>query len=408
MTKHFMRAFVDQERAAAGKPGEPIRFVAATEGVKADGLDLQMSGAQIKRYRSNPVVTWVHDIGGKRLPIGRGEIEIQKGDMVSDILFDPEDEFARAVESKYRRGFLNAVSVNFDIIKREDEKVTEWELLEIAAVPVPLDPDALMERQVRSMTAFLGELGVVKVEDIETDERGQDRGPIPPHTTAKDPVEASWDGPAEVAAMPSERAKLRQAHAWVDGEADEVTKRAYKLPHHRASSPNVVWRGVAAGMARLLQAGTKIPDRDRRGVYNHLSRHYRQFDKEPPEFRTSKELEAFGPDEIRGLFLEGESDLHPELFERSDEVEWITEWVHGEDRFAGPKISAVSMEAAREKADKYRLIVLGEFAEERETELPDPDETSEVDGTESQEDAESVLAALEEFEVTDTGEDSDD
>jgi len=31
-----------------------------------------------------------------------------------------------------------------------------------------------------------------------------------------------------------------------------------------------------------------IPDSDRRGVYNHLASHYRDFDREPPEFRSEQ------------------------------------------------------------------------------------------------------------------------
>jgi hypothetical protein len=102
-------------------------------------------------------------------------------------------------------------------------------------------------------------------------------------------------------------------HSWVDDEADPDTKRAYKLPHHRAAG-EVVWRGVAAAMSRLFQQGTQIPDADRRGVYNHLRRHYQQFDKEPPDFRTAEELGKLTPALVRGMFLEGEPDVVPWLF----------------------------------------------------------------------------------------------
>jgi hypothetical protein len=63
-------------------------------------------------------------------------------------------------------------------------------------------------------------------------------------------------------------------------------------------------------MAALLGArgGVQIPDADRRGVYAHLERHYRQFDKEPPELRSLADLAALGPDERRGLFWYGEAD----------------------------------------------------------------------------------------------------
>jgi hypothetical protein len=74
--------------------------------------------------------------------------------------------------------------------------------------------------------------------------------------------------------------------AWYDSDNPDV-KSSYKLPHHHASGNHaVVWRGVAAAMAALLGArgGVDIPDSDKEGVYNHLAKHYKDFDKEPPEF----------------------------------------------------------------------------------------------------------------------------
>jgi len=88
---------------------------------------------------------------------------------------------------------------------------------------------------------------------------------------------------------------------------DPSRKEAYRLPHHLASG-EVVWAGVAAAMAALLQPATQIPEADGRGVYNHLERHYKQFGKEAPEFRTAAELALLRPDQVAGLFLEGEME----------------------------------------------------------------------------------------------------
>ena len=62
-----------------------------------------------------------------------------------------------------------------------------------------------------------------------------------------------------------------------------------KLPHHRAATAGVgpaILRGVFAAMGALLGArgGVDIPSADRKGVYNHLVKHYRQYDREPPDF----------------------------------------------------------------------------------------------------------------------------
>lgn len=90
---------------------------------------------------------------------------------------------------------------------------------------------------------------------------------------------------------------FKSVHTWFDDEDGNVPekKSAYKLPHHKDIDGTVktVWRGVTAAMAALLGArgGVDIPSGDRRGVYNHLSKHYREFDEEPPEFRRYSESE---------------------------------------------------------------------------------------------------------------------
>jgi len=78
---------------------------------------------------------------------------------------------------------------------------------------------------------------------------------------------------------------------WYDSEKPEL-KSSYKLSHHSLSGYKTVWRGVAAAMAALMGArgGVNIPDVDKRGVYNHLAKHYADFDKEAPEYKTADEI----------------------------------------------------------------------------------------------------------------------
>jgi hypothetical protein len=95
------------------------------------------------------------------------------------------------------------------------------------------------------------------------------------------PENEPWDGPKEVAAADTK--DLRIMSTWFDADKPEV-KESYKLPHHKADGYNTVWRGVANAMARLAQ--TDIPSGERRGVYNHLAKHYSEFEKEPPDFSS--------------------------------------------------------------------------------------------------------------------------
>jgi hypothetical protein len=60
-------------------------------------------------------------------------------------------------------------------------------------------------------------------------------------------------------------------------------------------------------MAALMGArgGVHIPDEDRKPVYNHLAKHYEQFDREPPSFEKLEELrEKANALEERGLLYE--------------------------------------------------------------------------------------------------------
>lgn len=150
MPPTYIRAYA--QRADAGKPGDPIRFVASTSNVARDGLIIEADGWQLDNYRKNPVFLWAHNY--REPPIGRAEAMVEGDRLIADVTFDQADDRARQIEQKYRSGFLNAVSVGWDIEEIAPPKgmmgaprITKADLLEISGVPVPSDPDALAARQ---------------------------------------------------------------------------------------------------------------------------------------------------------------------------------------------------------------------------------------------------------------------
>lgn len=158
------RGYLDRETAAA-EAGSPIRFIASTPGVKRDGLDLRAQGWRLDTFRSNPVFQWAHS--RTEPSIGRVDASVD-GNLLAAVTFDQEDEFARKIESKYRRGFLNAVSVSWDFVDGsgralDPRRMTAaqvrdtafYDLTELSGVPIPADPQALMQRQ-RSALSVLG------------------------------------------------------------------------------------------------------------------------------------------------------------------------------------------------------------------------------------------------------------
>jgi len=135
MTVRHFRAYVQRQNEQL-PPEAPIRFVASTEGVKRDGLDLKAEDWEISNYMRNPIISFAHDL--TRPPIGRGQVSFQGRDMIVDIVFDRGDPFAADIERKIREGFINAVSVGW-----QDLPNGKRDLVDIAVVPVPSDPQAL-------------------------------------------------------------------------------------------------------------------------------------------------------------------------------------------------------------------------------------------------------------------------
>lgn len=144
-------------RAAGGAsdPGAdhraPLRVTISTSGRDRHGDILEPTGVELKHYLRNPVVLWAHDY--QALPIGRAVgVEVGQDDIRAQIAF-AETAFAGDVRRLYDEGFLRGWSVGFlpkewDVLRDKDKKfsgyhITQWELLELSATPVPANPEAL-------------------------------------------------------------------------------------------------------------------------------------------------------------------------------------------------------------------------------------------------------------------------
>lgn len=163
-------------RAAKSEPdmGENIvQFVACTEGIKRDGNRVRNDGWSFDNFAKNPQFLWAHDYGS--LPIGKHvdwKVDKVDGEPVLRLWskFCSEDlyPFADKVRKMYEQGFLRAGSIGWipleyeTIVDKNGYTVgfdfTKNDLLEFSAVPVPSDPNALIEAVQR---------GVLSSEDME-------------------------------------------------------------------------------------------------------------------------------------------------------------------------------------------------------------------------------------------------
>lgn len=258
------------ERGVTDKTGE-VAFVLSTAGVKRDGLNLAPERWRLDRFNANPVLLVNHDYS--ELPIGTARVYVEDSKIKFVPTYDIGDPRAMEVKRKVDAGILNASSAGWGFVNADGTPFAGrnledayYDLLDVSIVSVPADDSALAERA-RAARALLEQAEQIIAGDA-------DGGDMPLDVADSDDVERSVETPD---AQPA-----------------------------RSAEPDT-WERVAAAMVAVFTVdGDDADDKARRRRYNALLPKYRRLDKFPPEFLTADELRAIGPDEWRGLWLEGE------------------------------------------------------------------------------------------------------
>lgn len=130
-----------------------IRFLGTDETQDRGDDVMTFDGWEIGNYMKNPVFLWAHNYDNP--PIGKAvniQFDNDKKGLIFDIEFVNRDiyPFADTIYKLYKSKYLNAVSVGFmpkemgqDEKNKEVRKINKKELLELSAVPVPANPNAL-------------------------------------------------------------------------------------------------------------------------------------------------------------------------------------------------------------------------------------------------------------------------
>ena len=144
-------------------------------------------------FRANPVILWGHDYG--QPPIGKASrVDVQNGTLVADIEWDMGSDLGAQVARQFHEGFLNAVSVGFRpsravpraSLGEDDPRFGERgyvyygnQLLEISAVTIPANPEALSVRDLGDAPEHVQSLVKVlmpAIRDLIRDELREVRG----------------------------------------------------------------------------------------------------------------------------------------------------------------------------------------------------------------------------------------
>ena len=140
MTKKTIEALVE-------KVGEKLIAIASTENKDRVGDIVKADGWDLKNFKKNPVLLFAHKYN--EAPIGLAKnIKIEKNQLVFEPIFHDITQLAREVKAMFLADppIMRAFSVGFLPKKFNDEDyhiIEEQELLEISAVPVPANAEAL-------------------------------------------------------------------------------------------------------------------------------------------------------------------------------------------------------------------------------------------------------------------------
>jgi HK97 family phage prohead protease len=275
-----------------GSPNTEFAWGGVAERVRPTAFD-----AILADPNHDVVASFNHDLNnllGRRssgtLRIGKDarglwyEIDMPPTDLASDLL--------HLIARGDVRGSSIAFFVRKETFEQDGETLIRWldevDLVELGPVAIPAFPATTAE--LASWREHVITRSCVFFQQAER------RGVVPYEATPTLDSD-SWDADAALARVRAwaggednmDWAKYRRAFAWYDAENAE-TFGAYKLPHHDVRDGELVVSraGVIAAMQALLGArgGVDIPESDRKGVYEHLAKHYAQFDMEPPEFHS--------------------------------------------------------------------------------------------------------------------------
>jgi len=363
---------------SSGSDKKRYSAIASTDALDRDREVLLPKGCVTENFMKNPVMLHIHDY--RHVPVGKVlSINIDEKEITFDFEFADTD-IAKEIEEMYTSGFMSAFSVglyplksmwideetpekfevevadgkkqDFDLTKytiTPRRLVHQWELLEISPVPVPSNPEALLQRATEGVirkymeadhSPAQGQLLSQQVGDkfanLNTSVKSflndlsecQVKKAVCKHATSI--VEESWDGSkarALLAKWASEDAsgdkakmdwgKFAKGFGWVDtAKADAFT--AYKLPHHIVDEKGdliAVWRGVTGAMATLLGEDHGIDLDDRKDVYDHLAKHYADNEKVTPEFG-----EEYTEEELKAIEEDGWEDYLETLSSSSDDT----------------------------------------------------------------------------------------
>ncbi|MCU7500721.1 MAG: HK97 family phage prohead protease [Bacteroidota bacterium] len=131
-----------------GSENKTLQCYIVTAGINRGGRKIDPHGGKFEDYFKSPVVLAFHD---DTKVIGRCiDLSVETGGILATFEFN-HTQLASDIFRLYKEGFLTSWSIGFLPLEMKSEKeggkevihITSWLLLEVSAVSVPMDADAV-------------------------------------------------------------------------------------------------------------------------------------------------------------------------------------------------------------------------------------------------------------------------
>lgn len=126
------------------KSEDSFTAVASTETTDRHGEIVKQDGWDLKNYKQNPILLYMHD---HTKPLGKASrVWIEKVSGKPKLMFkgmiSAATDYGKAAKQLMDEGILNSFSVGFRIQEMDGNTITKAELHEISLVSVPANPEA--------------------------------------------------------------------------------------------------------------------------------------------------------------------------------------------------------------------------------------------------------------------------
>jgi len=278
-----------------------------------------VSGAKLANYRKNPIMLSGHryapefTIGGARwIKPGKTNWKGKEVNSLKAKTWFASTPFSQDHKTLIKEGALRAFSHTFVPLEFVDDEdsikelgfkpknvnriYTDYEILEFGPVTIPDNPAALVAQKSVVESDYFKDM--IRGYEGDNEDETEVKSAIPYKKFPLTPEGHKWDaGTARkrIADWASNQEgvidfkKYIQAFCWyVSEKPDNVTSYKFPIADIIDGKLNVAWRAVANAMARL--GSSDIPEEDKKKVHNKLAKYYKDFDKEPPPYKSLTEF----------------------------------------------------------------------------------------------------------------------